>query len=150
MRSRCAAGILHRRAVFSFRIAFLVHLTIRSPNEMAKSEPLCDQARHRKTPKKLQRFKQLWNRHDQQLADFARPQCGLSPFRLTIRLSTCWATGSHSAPAAASGRSERSRAPCTDYRSCNLSWDVPNSRHTSEIVAITGPAQKAGPLSFGD
>ena len=31
MRSRCAAGIFHRRAIFSSRICFLVHLTIRPP-----------------------------------------------------------------------------------------------------------------------
>src|SRR5262252_9488000 len=32
MRSRCAAGIFHRSAVFNCRICFLVHLTIRPPD----------------------------------------------------------------------------------------------------------------------
>src|SRR5215471_20895751 len=38
MRSRCAAGIFHRRAVFSCRICFLVHLTIRPPESDGQSE----------------------------------------------------------------------------------------------------------------
>src|SRR5712671_5167635 len=38
MRSRCAAGIFHRSAVFSSRICFLVHLTIRPPESDSQSE----------------------------------------------------------------------------------------------------------------
>src|SRR5258708_19417103 len=38
MRSRCAAGIFHRSAVFSSRICFLVHLTIRLPESDSQSE----------------------------------------------------------------------------------------------------------------
>src|SRR5467141_1880058 len=38
MRSRCAAGIVHRSAVFSSRICFLVHLTIRPPESDSQSE----------------------------------------------------------------------------------------------------------------
>src|SRR5215471_9478355 len=38
MRSRCAAGIFHRRAVFSCRICFFVHLTIRPPESDGQSE----------------------------------------------------------------------------------------------------------------
>src|SRR5215472_14032272 len=38
MRSRCAAVIFHRRAVFSCRICFLVHLTIRPPESDGQSE----------------------------------------------------------------------------------------------------------------
>src|SRR5260370_34245480 len=38
MRSRCAAGIFHRSAVFSCRICFLVHLTIRPPESDRQSE----------------------------------------------------------------------------------------------------------------
>src|ERR1700751_5954541 len=38
MRSRCAAGIFQRSAVFSFRICFLVHLTIRPPDSDSQSE----------------------------------------------------------------------------------------------------------------
>src|SRR5262244_1043852 len=38
MRSRCAAGIFHRSAVFSCRICFLVHLTIRPPESDSQSE----------------------------------------------------------------------------------------------------------------
>src|SRR6266566_7480462 len=38
MRSRCAAGIFHRSAVFSSRICFLVHLTIRPPESDSHSE----------------------------------------------------------------------------------------------------------------
>src|SRR5215831_2006860 len=41
MRSRCAAGIFHRRAVFSCRICFLVHLTIRPPESDGQSESYC-------------------------------------------------------------------------------------------------------------
>src|SRR5260370_19998876 len=38
MRSRCAAGIFHRSAVFSSRLCFLVHLTIRPPESDSQSE----------------------------------------------------------------------------------------------------------------
>src|SRR6516165_3485567 len=38
MRSRCAAGIFQRSAVFSFRICFLVHLTICPPDSDSQSE----------------------------------------------------------------------------------------------------------------
>src|SRR5467141_3497968 len=38
MRSRCATGIFHRSAVFSSRICFLVHLTIRPPESDSHSE----------------------------------------------------------------------------------------------------------------
>src|SRR5260370_21844077 len=38
MRSRCAAGVFHRSAVFSSRICFLVHLTIRPPESDSQSE----------------------------------------------------------------------------------------------------------------
>jgi hypothetical protein len=38
MRSRCAAGIFHRSAVFNFRICFFVHSTIRSPESDSQSE----------------------------------------------------------------------------------------------------------------
>src|SRR6266446_2455932 len=38
MRSRCAAGIFHRSAVFSSRICFLVHLTIRPPESDSQSQ----------------------------------------------------------------------------------------------------------------
>src|SRR6202030_1856632 len=38
MRSRCAAGIFHRSTVFSCRICFLVHLTIRPPESDSQSE----------------------------------------------------------------------------------------------------------------
>src|SRR5258707_1567250 len=38
MRARCAAGIFHRSAVFSSRICFLVHLTIRPPESDSQSE----------------------------------------------------------------------------------------------------------------
>src|SRR5215467_728929 len=38
MRSRCAAGIFHRSAVFNCRICFLVHLTIRPPESDSQSE----------------------------------------------------------------------------------------------------------------
>src|SRR5258708_10346122 len=38
MRSRCAAGFFHRSAVFSCRICFLVHLTIRPPESDRQSE----------------------------------------------------------------------------------------------------------------
>src|SRR5712672_584445 len=38
MRSRCAAGIFHRSAVFSSRICFVVHLTIRPPESDSQSE----------------------------------------------------------------------------------------------------------------
>src|SRR5882762_1507500 len=38
MRSRCAVGIFHRSAVFSCRICFLVHLTIRPPESDSQSE----------------------------------------------------------------------------------------------------------------
>src|SRR5215831_8502409 len=33
MRERCPVGIFHRSAVFNCRICFLVHLTIRPPNQ---------------------------------------------------------------------------------------------------------------------
>src|SRR5712691_7567992 len=38
MRSRCAAGIFHRSAVFSSRICLLLHLTIRPPESDSNSE----------------------------------------------------------------------------------------------------------------
>src|SRR5260370_22165724 len=38
MRSRCAAGIFHRSAVFSSRICLLVHLTIRPSESDSHSE----------------------------------------------------------------------------------------------------------------
>src|SRR5262249_11356208 len=38
MRSRCAAGIFHRSAVFNCRICFLVHLTIRPLESVIQSE----------------------------------------------------------------------------------------------------------------
>jgi len=38
VRSRCAASIFHRSAVFSCRICFLVHLTIRPPESDSQSE----------------------------------------------------------------------------------------------------------------
>src|ERR1700719_3227560 len=38
MRSRCAAGIFHRSTVFSCRICFLLHLTIRPPESDSQSE----------------------------------------------------------------------------------------------------------------
>src|SRR6266446_9711828 len=41
MRSRCAARIFHRSAVFSSRICFLVHLTIRPPESDSQSESYC-------------------------------------------------------------------------------------------------------------
>src|SRR5215831_2682105 len=52
MRSRCAAGIFHRRAVFSCRICFLVHLTIRPPESDGQSESYyqleCEPEKYRK------------------------------------------------------------------------------------------------------
>src|SRR5215472_4926765 len=42
MRSRCAAGIFQRSAVFSCRICRLVHLTIRPPESDSHSESYCD------------------------------------------------------------------------------------------------------------
>src|SRR5215468_3876218 len=42
MRSRCAAGIFQRSAVFSCRICRLVHLTIRSPESDGHSESYCE------------------------------------------------------------------------------------------------------------
>src|SRR5215475_5181872 len=52
MRSRCVAGIFHRRAVFSCRICFLVHLTIRPPESDGQSESYyrleCEPEKYRK------------------------------------------------------------------------------------------------------
>src|SRR5215471_17668937 len=52
MRSRCAAGIFHRRAVLSCRICFLVHLTIRPPESDGQSESYyqleCEPEKYRK------------------------------------------------------------------------------------------------------
>src|SRR5215831_12406698 len=52
MRSRCAAGIFHRRAVFSCRICFLVHLTI-PPEPDGQSESYyqleCEPEKYRKS-----------------------------------------------------------------------------------------------------
>src|SRR5215470_6059801 len=52
MRSRCAAGIFHRSAVFSSRICFLLHLTIRPPESDSHSEsyrpPQCETEKYRK------------------------------------------------------------------------------------------------------
>src|SRR5215470_5892552 len=45
MRSRCAAGIFHRSAVFNCRICFLVHLTIRPPESDSQSESYCAPSR---------------------------------------------------------------------------------------------------------
>src|SRR5215472_16634760 len=42
MRSRCAAGIFQRSAVFSCRICRLVHLTIRPPESDSHSESYCE------------------------------------------------------------------------------------------------------------
>src|SRR5215510_3935262 len=64
MRSRCAAGIFHRRAVFSCRICFLVHLTIRPPESDGQSESYyqleCEPEKILQTP----RFNQLWKRYN--------------------------------------------------------------------------------------
>src|SRR5215467_2084839 len=62
MRSRCAAGIFHRRAVFSCRICFLVHLTIRPPESDGQSESYYQlecEPENTANP----RFKQLWKRY---------------------------------------------------------------------------------------
>src|SRR6266852_8512442 len=52
MRSRCAAGIFHRSAVFSSRICLLLHLTIRPPESDSNSEsyrsPQCETEKYRK------------------------------------------------------------------------------------------------------
>src|SRR6266481_8445008 len=52
MRSRCAAGIFHRSAVFSSRICLLLHLTIRPPESDSNSEsyrsPECETEKYRK------------------------------------------------------------------------------------------------------
>src|SRR5215467_291965 len=52
MRSRCATGIFHRRAVFSCRICFLVHLTICPPESDGQSESYyqleCEPEKYRK------------------------------------------------------------------------------------------------------
>src|SRR5215469_13244790 len=52
MRARCAAGIFHRKAVFSCRICFLVHLTIRPPESDDQSESYyqleCEPEKYRK------------------------------------------------------------------------------------------------------
>src|SRR5262249_44613032 len=52
MRSRCAAGIFHRSAVFSCRICFLLHLTIRPPESDSQSESYraieCEPEKHPK------------------------------------------------------------------------------------------------------
>src|SRR5215472_10994845 len=54
MRSRCAAGIFHRSAVFNCRICFLVHLTIRPPESDSQSEsyrvPSCETEKRQKSP----------------------------------------------------------------------------------------------------
>src|SRR5215831_8513522 len=63
MRSRCAAGIFHRRAVFSCRICFLVHLTIRPPESDGQSESYYQlecEPENTANP----RFKQLWKRYE--------------------------------------------------------------------------------------
>src|SRR5262249_49492259 len=52
MRSRCAAGIFHRSAVFNCRICFLVHLTIRPPESDSQSESYCAPSRE---PEKRQK-----------------------------------------------------------------------------------------------
>src|SRR5215831_17233652 len=63
MRSRCAAGIFHRSAVFSCRICFLVHLTIRPPESDSQSESYrAIELRARKRPQTT-RFNQLWKRY---------------------------------------------------------------------------------------
>src|SRR5215831_4844484 len=53
MRSRCAAGIFHRSAVFNCRICFLVHLTIRPPESDSQSEsyrvPSCETEKRQKS-----------------------------------------------------------------------------------------------------
>src|SRR6516225_2328410 len=63
MRSRCAVAIFHRSAVFSCRICFLLHLTIRPPESDSQSESYCaleyEPEKYRKSP----RFNQLWNRY---------------------------------------------------------------------------------------
>src|SRR5215469_4986458 len=54
IRSRCAAGIFHRSAVFNCRICFLVHLTIRPPESDSQSEsyrvPSCEPEKRQKSP----------------------------------------------------------------------------------------------------
>src|SRR6516162_997920 len=52
MRSRCAAGIFHRSAVFNCRICFLVHLTIRPPESDSQSQSYCAPSRE---PEKRQK-----------------------------------------------------------------------------------------------
>ena len=53
------------------------------------------------------------------------PQCGFSPLRRTIRVSTCKGTGWRIAPAAASDRSGRqARAPCSGRKSCSQSCAI--------------------------
>src|SRR5437660_5700601 len=63
MRSRCAAGIFHRSAVFSSRICLLLDLTIcppriRQPQRIISRAPV----RGRKIPQ-TPRFNQLWKRY---------------------------------------------------------------------------------------
>src|SRR5215831_895614 len=54
MRSRRAAGIFHRSAVFNCRICFLVHLTILPPESDSQSEsyrvPSCETEKRQKSP----------------------------------------------------------------------------------------------------
>src|SRR6266404_5836779 len=62
IRSRCAAGSFHRKAVFSSRICRLVHLTIRPPNQMVKANHITQpNAWHPATANP--RFNQLWKRY---------------------------------------------------------------------------------------
>src|SRR5260370_34346676 len=53
MRSRCAVGIFHRSAVFSSRICFLVHLTIRPPESDSHSESYRSSGRETEKYRKL-------------------------------------------------------------------------------------------------
>src|SRR6516165_10104384 len=63
MRSRCAAGIFHRSAVFNCRICFLVHLTIRPPESDSQSESYRAPPREPEKDPQTPRFNQLWKRY---------------------------------------------------------------------------------------
>src|SRR5713226_2921096 len=71
MRSRCAAGIFHRSAVFSSRICLLLHLTIRPPESDSNSEsyrsPQCETEKYRKPLDSISYgsgIRAAWRHHD--------------------------------------------------------------------------------------
>src|SRR5258707_744233 len=78
MRSRCAAGIFHRSAVFSSRICFLVHLTIRPPESDSQSESYPAPSRD---PKKRQKSLDS-NSYGSGRRQHLGARCGRYPSRL--------------------------------------------------------------------